>query len=414
MPYVGNPLADAFSSRQKQDLTGQSGTSFTLSHAVSSPNDLSVYINHVRQEPTTAYTVNGTTLTTTGSVAGTDDFYIIYDELALQSISHPTNQALTATSGTFTSGLVGTTATFSGALSATTGTFSGAVDIQGQELILDADNDTSIKSDTDDQIDFKAGNIIRASVISTGLQVGGTAYFASPTLTLKDPDSGVGAGTVGGKIDFHTMDSTATGVSARINAVYEDTSGNTALAFSTGSGGSISERMRINSTGNLAFAANKGIDFANASAPTGGNPAETSTATVLDDYEEGTFTPYSNSVTGGSPTAVGMYVKVGNIVNMSIRFSASGCSTNGHQFGIYLPFSAASTESSGSYNTWICPLWFSSAPNSNGLNRVGTMEGNNNYVNCRQQGTSSSSEITGNSMGGSFGLHFSITYRTKD
>lgn len=122
MPYVGNPLATAFASREKQDLTGQSGTSFTLAHAVSSPNDLSVYINHVRQEPTTAYTVNGTALETTGTVAGTDDFYIIYDELAVQSISHPTNQALTATAGTFTSGLVGTTATFSGAISGTLGT----------------------------------------------------------------------------------------------------------------------------------------------------------------------------------------------------------------------------------------------------------------------------------------------------
>ena len=127
MSYVGNPLATAFAPRVKQDLTGQSGTSFTLSHAVSSANDLSVYINHVRQEPTTAYSVNGTTLTTTGSVASTDDFYIIYDELAVQSISHPTDQALTATSGTFTSGLVGTTATFSGAVSGTTGTFSGAI-----------------------------------------------------------------------------------------------------------------------------------------------------------------------------------------------------------------------------------------------------------------------------------------------
>ena len=131
MPYVGNPLANAFSSREKQDLTGQSGTSFTLTHSVSHANDLSVYINHVRQEPTTAYSVNGTTLTTTGSVASTDDFYIIYDELAVQSISHPTDQALTATSGTFTSGLVGTTATFSGAVSGTTGTLSGGLTSNG-------------------------------------------------------------------------------------------------------------------------------------------------------------------------------------------------------------------------------------------------------------------------------------------
>ena len=78
MSYVGNPLATAFAPRVKQDLTGQSGNSFTLSHAVSSANDLSVYINHVRQEPTTAYTVDYTTLSTTGTVASTDDFYIIF------------------------------------------------------------------------------------------------------------------------------------------------------------------------------------------------------------------------------------------------------------------------------------------------------------------------------------------------
>ena len=185
MPYVGNPLADAYSARVKQDLTGGSGTSFTLSHAVSSPNDLSIYINHVRQEPTTAYTVNGTALTMTGSVAGTDDFYIIYDELALQSISHPTNQALTATAGTFTSGLVGTTGTFSGALSGTTGTFSGAVsgttgtfsgaitanstlDMNGTELILDADADTSITADTDDKIHFKIGGSDKATLDGSG------------------------------------------------------------------------------------------------------------------------------------------------------------------------------------------------------------------------------------------------------
>ena len=160
MPYVGNPLADAFSSREKQDLTGQSGTSFTLTHAVSHANDLSVYINHVRQEPTTAYSVNGTTLTTTGSVAGTDDFYIIYDELAVQSISHPTDQALTATSGTFTSGLVGTTATFSGAVSGTTGTFSGALSAKGGAVFNEdsADVDFRVESDNDANAFFVQGS----------------------------------------------------------------------------------------------------------------------------------------------------------------------------------------------------------------------------------------------------------------
>ena len=208
MPYVGNPLADAYSARQKQDLTGQSGTSFTLTHSVSSPNDLSVYINHVRQEPTTAYTVNGTALETTGTVAGTDDFYIIYDELAIQSISHPTNQALTATAGTFTSGLVGTTATFSGALSATTGTFSGAVDIQGQELILDADNDTSITADTDDEIHFKVAGSDHVKIkggtnvlhVIEGSSGQGTPHTNSGVVIESDGQTGINI--LSGNTDF--------------------------------------------------------------------------------------------------------------------------------------------------------------------------------------------------------------------
>jgi hypothetical protein len=161
--------------------------------------------------------------------------------------------------------------------------------------------------------------------------------------------------------------------------------------------------------------AGHGIDFSAAAAGqpgTGTDPAETSTATILDDYEEGTFTPVSNSVDNANATKMGMYVKVGNLVNISIRFTPSSDSTNGHQFGFHLPFEAATTESSGSFNTWACPVHFSSAPNGNGLNRIGTLGGDGNYLNVRQQGTTSSSEITGNAMGGTFGMDLSITYRT--
>ena len=44
-------------------------------------------------------------------------------------------------------------------------------DLDGQELILDADADTSITSDTNDQIDFRVGGIDRVRMTSTGLDV---------------------------------------------------------------------------------------------------------------------------------------------------------------------------------------------------------------------------------------------------
>ena len=37
--------------------------------------------------------------------------------------------------------------------------FSAAVDLNGVELLLDADADTSISADTDDRIDFKIANV---------------------------------------------------------------------------------------------------------------------------------------------------------------------------------------------------------------------------------------------------------------
>ena len=47
-------------------------------------------------------------------------------------------------------------------------TIGTTIDIQGNELVLDADADTSIHSDTDDQIDFKTGGTDRMLIDSVG------------------------------------------------------------------------------------------------------------------------------------------------------------------------------------------------------------------------------------------------------
>lgn len=66
MGYVGNQSTNSYSSMVKQDLTGASGASVTLSHPVANANEVELYINNVRQEPTTSYTTNGTTLSFVG------------------------------------------------------------------------------------------------------------------------------------------------------------------------------------------------------------------------------------------------------------------------------------------------------------------------------------------------------------
>ena len=110
MPYLGNIPATQFSSLAYQDLTGGTGTAFTLDNAVGSAQDIEVFVNNVRQEPGVAYTVSGTSLTMTGSIVATDDFYVVFQGKSVASVTHPSNSALNATTGTFTSNvLVGKT-----------------------------------------------------------------------------------------------------------------------------------------------------------------------------------------------------------------------------------------------------------------------------------------------------------------
>jgi len=105
MPYLGNAPAEAYSNISYQDFGTQSGTTFTLDYPAGSPGEIEVFVNNVRQEPSVAYTVSGTTLTMTGTVASTDDFYVVFQGKAQQTVRHPANTALEATTGTFSSGI---------------------------------------------------------------------------------------------------------------------------------------------------------------------------------------------------------------------------------------------------------------------------------------------------------------------
>ena len=97
MAYIGNQSTNAYSSLPaKQDLTGATGTTLTLSHAVAGPESIDLFINNVRQEPTTAYSVSDTTVTLTGSVVASDDIYVVYNGLALQTIVPPDGSVTTA------------------------------------------------------------------------------------------------------------------------------------------------------------------------------------------------------------------------------------------------------------------------------------------------------------------------------
>ena len=82
MPYLGKSPLGGFESPAKDSFSGDnSTTSFTMSRSVAGPSSIDVFVDNVRQEPTTAYTVSDTTLTFTGTPAtGSNNIYVIHKQ----------------------------------------------------------------------------------------------------------------------------------------------------------------------------------------------------------------------------------------------------------------------------------------------------------------------------------------------
>jgi hypothetical protein len=92
--------------------------------------------------------------------------------------------------------------------------------------------------------------------------------------------------------------------------------GVTALTLDMSDGGAATFAKGITLTnGNIAVANGNGIDFSNAS----GSASGSSTA-LLDDYEEGTFTPAYNQASSNN-VQLGKYTKIGNMVIINIRLA---------------------------------------------------------------------------------------------
>ena len=91
MSYLGNAPALAYTSFAKQDFTVTATTSYSLDHPVANENEIALFINFVRQEPTTSYSASGTTLTLTEATSSSDDMYCVYLGKAVQTVNPPNN-----------------------------------------------------------------------------------------------------------------------------------------------------------------------------------------------------------------------------------------------------------------------------------------------------------------------------------
>jgi len=184
-------------------------------------------------------------------------------------------------------------------------------------------------------------NDTEAGILALGKSRGTTAGSA----TVVSLDDSLGT------ISFQGADGTNLVEAVRISAIVDGTPGANdmpgRLMFSTTADGSASptERMRINSSGNVQLSGNLGIGGTTPTTSGTGitfpaTQSASSNANTLDDYEEGTWTPTVSGWTSVTYShRVGKYTKIGNQVTawFYIQFSGTSAATFVEITG--LPFS---------------------------------------------------------------------------
>ena len=100
MAYLGTPIdtTNQFQSLQGKRFSGDASTTgFTLDIAPSSVFDIEVFVENVRQDPNSAYSISGTTLTFSAAPpSGTNNIYVIHQAKAVGTIDVPASGVVPA------------------------------------------------------------------------------------------------------------------------------------------------------------------------------------------------------------------------------------------------------------------------------------------------------------------------------
>jgi len=237
MPFIGNQPALSYTSFAKQDFTTSATTSYTLDNPVANENEIALFINFVRQEPTTAYTASGTSLTLTSATSASDDMYCVYLGKAVQTV--------TPASGSVTNSMLVDNTITSSKLSYPLTTFSSTG-------IDDNATSTAITIDSSERVGIGTASPENNLHIFTnngleGLTIKSTGNTSNAIIVDANRSS------AGNAINQLLGRWNGTDVADIIFQTGSDTTNKDdgIITFRTSSANNISERMRIDSSGNL-------------------------------------------------------------------------------------------------------------------------------------------------------------------
>ena len=357
MAYIGQNADGNFTTSVSKDTFSGNGstTAFTLSEGATT-NTVDVFVENIRQEPTTAYSVDGTTLTFTAApVTGTDNIYVVNRGPIQLSASHPAAQALTAHSATITNDLTVDTDTLFVDASA------DAVGIGTTSLtaarVLTVNHATAPTQSFEQNGTEKYWSGIAGSA-SFGVNESASGdYFArtSGGKMLFSTDSGTTANAVidsAGHVGIGTTSPQGDG----IHIVAPDSGTGLVLSGTTATAGTEVRLSALNEAttawhnlnigGNNVILRAAGIEKARITTDGLTFNGDTAAVNALSDYQEGTWTASLGAVTTDPTVASitnnqGVYTKIGDLVYIQWYSGAINITNAGSGIGYIsgLPFS---------------------------------------------------------------------------
>ena len=229
MSYIGRDLrAGAF--RQLDDISSGfdgSTTGFTMqvnsgNVQLGDVNQILLSLGGVIQKPGTDFTISTSTLTFTTAPASGLSFFAIL-------LGSDNGGTVTPTDASVTTAKLADTSVTSAKLSGNLVT-PGTLDVNGQELILDADADTSVTADTDDQIDIRIAG-------ADDFQFTANTFTAQSGSTITTPTLGVGnTKDLGAGIHVKVADSGVSAVNSAADELVLENSASCGLSIFSGTG----------------------------------------------------------------------------------------------------------------------------------------------------------------------------------
>ena len=232
MPYVGAPVLGTFGTGTKDRFSGNnSSTAFTMSRSVGNANDIDVFVENVRQEPSIAYTVSGTTLSFTGTPAtGSNNIYVVHKAASVNVVPPSGRSTDNVADLQVTSSLSGED--ISGTLNRPIGlnATDGSATDAGDRIILNGTDNGSSNADDSllyeeatDDVGLVTGTAVDTFIFDGNTKVEGTMR-ASATGAIKvegNTDDGI-----------LILDASASGVDVGSAIVFEEGTDDGAMALS--------------------------------------------------------------------------------------------------------------------------------------------------------------------------------------